>query len=142
MDDLVQFLRARLDEDEQGCRAATAGPWYVLGGEASEYAIHTTTDCAPTAADVAATAYYGGGIWERADAEHIARHNPARVLAEVDAKRQALAHYERIVQHTLKSDGGADYLFAEGAVRKQIQYMALPYAGHLDYRPIWAPDQA
>jgi hypothetical protein len=130
MDDLVQFLRARLDEDE---RMAVATLWDGSGNEAGWSLIASAT------VGVGRDSIY---VADTEVARHIARHDQARVLAEVDAKRQALAHYERIQQHTRRSDGGNDYLFAEGAVRRQIQYMALPYRDDPGYRPEWAPDQA
>lgn len=126
-DALVQFLRARYDEDEQAAQAAMTegdvqdGRWFDDDDEEiiddSAWRIAYTT-AGPVRA-------------------HIARHDPARVLAEVDTKRQALDHYERIQQHT--KDGVLDYVLAEGAVRAQIQYMALAYAGHPGYRQEWKP---
>lgn len=124
MDDLVNFLRARLDEDELIARDASVEAW--TKAEAPSIFVMSVNGL------VAETSAF-------TDALHIARHDPARVLAEVDAKRQALAHYERIQQHTRNSDGGADYIFAEGAVRKQAEYMALAYADHPDYRDEWRP---
>jgi hypothetical protein len=117
--DLVQFLRARLDEDEQRARRAIDGP---------------RNQFVDADSDVVPLLFADDGEGEF--------NLPARVLAEVDAKRQALDHYERIQQHVRKSDGGDDYIFAEGAVCKQLQYMALPYRERPDYRPEWAPDQA
>jgi hypothetical protein len=70
MSELVEFLRARLDEDERIARAAGGdGHW--------------------TAEDIAV---YG----ERLDPTgrvHMATHDPARVLAEVEAKRGLLDGY-------------------------------------------------
>ncbi|MFD4394664.1 DUF6221 family protein [Kitasatospora sp. NPDC058478] len=55
--DLVAFLAARLDEDEQNARQATTGPWHVLGGGSDEYAISTTPDGKVLSAEVAAPGY-------------------------------------------------------------------------------------
>lgn len=128
MDDLVQFLRARLDEDEQTVREVL---W-----EGSGNTISWSLPASATV-EVGADEFYAG---DSTVARHIARHDPERILAEVDAKRRALNHYERIQQHTLKNNDEHDYLLAEGAVRTQIQYAALPYADHPDYRPKWAPN--
>lgn len=150
---LVQFLRARLDEDEQaadraaalcGCHPAAASWEFRDGDDEEDGRIHVVDDPHPI---LLGKRRRLARRWNRScdglfAAQHIVRHDPARVLAEVDAKRQALDHYERIQGHTLKSDGGADYIFAEGAVRKQLQFMALAYADHPDYRAEWAPDQA
>lgn len=118
MEALVQFLRACLDEDERTARAVL---WDGSGNTASwclaaSATVEVGTDEFCT--DDSRVAY------------HIARHDPARVLAEVDAKRQALDHYVRIQRHGQGKDH-LDYVLAEGAVSKQIQYMALPYVERL-----------
>lgn len=134
MDDLVQFLCVRLAEDKQGALAATDGPWYVLGGGDSEYAVHTEPGGLPTAADIASTAYYGGGVYERADAEHIARHNPARVLAEVGAKGAVIGLYELAIEH--------HQCVAARAYRDVLRLFSVAYADHPDFTKDWAPDPA
>lgn len=120
---IVAFLRARLDEDEQAARAAGNRQWLVGDNTISLW---------PEREDD------GFMSWPtRADARHAAKWEPARVLREIGAKREALDHYERIRQHTVRSDEA--YVLAEGAVRKHIQIMALPYADHPDYRQEWRP---
>ncbi|MFE0201300.1 DUF6221 family protein, partial [[Kitasatospora] papulosa] len=69
-------------------------------------------------------------------AAHIALQYPDRVLREVEANRRALDHYQAVRTH---AKGSEPYLLAEGAVRKQIQIMALPYADHPDYQDTWRP---
>lgn len=123
--DLVEFLTARLDEDEHAARAATPGPWAVDDESYAE---------AVRAEDVAVVA---GGRWggeasvfeSTADALHIARHDPARVLAEVDAKRQLLAWVLRwpMRPHPPSSVDGV------------LELLALPYADHPDYDEAWRP---
>lgn len=104
MTDPIAFLRARLDEDEQVALAAKPGPWQVDGG--TVYARHPTDE-----------------IVDYTDsADHIARHDPTRVLADVAAKRQII---ELVI--------GA---YAGYAV---LPLLALPYAGHPDYREDWKP---
>ncbi len=127
MEDLPQFLHDRLDEDEQAARSHRqfSPDWYYddSAGEIRDFVNRGTVAFVPS----------------ELDAAHIVRHDPARTLAEIDAKRQALGHYQRIRQHLAKSDGGDDYVFADGAVHRQLQYMALPYAAHPDYREEWRP---
>ncbi|MCX4974228.1 DUF6221 family protein [Streptomyces sp. NBC_00620] len=62
---------------------------------------------------------------------------PARLLREIEAKRGALAHYEQVRQHTRQGD--AAYVLAEGAVAKQIQFMATGYDQRPGYREDWRP---
>ncbi|WP_346266116.1 DUF6221 family protein, partial [Glycomyces rutgersensis] len=92
MTDLIDFLNARLAEDEAVAQAATPGPWNDDGGcisnadyQITDYGAYTKADGEPEE-------------WEpqrqRADSAHIARHDPARVLREVTAKRAIIADVE------------------------------------------------
>lgn len=70
MDDLIAFVAARLDEDEAAARAAV-------------------------------NFSYGVPDWcddGDPDGVHIARHDPARVLREVEASRKLLVRYERLLE--------------------------------------------
>lgn len=102
MTDLVSFLRERLDEDEQGARAATAGPWVwtgeqcYSGEDCSDDHAHSWGHMGPDLYGNDELVLTSGGydadqvIVSRPDAVHIARHDPSRVLAEVAAKRAIL----------------------------------------------------
>jgi hypothetical protein len=126
--ELVDFLRARLDEDEALAMEAPPGPWHI--GNAVDPTqpcnVHTFPGARLVADDL---------NW--LVAEHIARYNPARVLREIEAKREALAHYERIRQHARQ--GEEVYVLAEGAVAKQIAIMATAYSDRPGYREDWRP---
>lgn len=80
MADLVQWLTACLDEDERIARAATPGPWERVpervGWLASEE-YWSVVDCSGTPA-------------ARENAEHVAAHDPARVLRDIDRDRRIL----------------------------------------------------
>ncbi|MDQ0758682.1 DUF6221 family protein [Streptomyces canus] len=117
MSGLVEFLRARLDEDEATALEAPKGPWHIGN------AIDPTEPCdLRTFPDVRMVA--DGLNW--LVAEHIARHNPARILVEVEAKR-------RIVDDAW---GGPDH---QDMWEHHIRLLALPYASHPDYREEWKP---
>ncbi|MEV6079673.1 DUF6221 family protein [Streptomyces sp. NPDC052069] len=149
MNDLVQFLRDRLAEDERIARAATPSPWEQtpekVGCLASaEY--WEVVDCT-------------GTPMARENAEHVARHDPARVLREVEAKRRRLTRHvpERRRLTLLDKDGGATsfgfYVCTSCTPNRTIEHGqevvewpcldvrddALPYAGHPDYRDDWRP---
>lgn len=91
------FIAARLDEDERAARAATPGPWRYNPDKhnrppyssAYEEAVFT----GPAGADAICIAGTGPSDdpQSMADAAYIARHDPARVLAECAAKRRILA---------------------------------------------------
>jgi hypothetical protein len=153
VDDLIAFYRARLDEDEQAASAATDGVWAIIGSDRPYPAYPgeqvtkgrgwSITLKEPAVGDVASEL-------SREDAAHITRHDPARVLAEVEAKRRILdEHY--VAQGTV---GGqalmvctrcSDYIErgeifkAEAAPCKTLKLLALPYADHDDYREEWKP---
>ncbi len=114
---LVEFLRARLDEDELAARDAIPD------------------DDRWNSAMVAA--------WERdpVTATHIARWNPARVLAEVEAKRRIIDYCESAIEAGGIKPGSTWNDDAAGAEVGEavLHLMALLYAGHPDYDPAWAP---
>ncbi|GGU54716.1 DUF6221 family protein [Streptomyces lavendofoliae] len=129
--ELVDFLRARLDEDADTASAASPGPWHVNAESDEVLAVD----------DIAvADGFALSGQQLRATTAHIARHNPARILAEVDAKRQMVDDYARNAaaaeaeQCPNEWNGGIDKLgyFV-------LPLLALPYADHPDYRDEWRP---
>lgn len=121
--ELVGFLRARLDEDEQVARASEQRPW-----------LHAST--APPSGWV----YVESGrdavhevarVRVAGNAEHIARHDPARVLREVEVKRQLL---EAVEEYLHDHEDGPDPMSAI-----TLRLLALPYANHPDYDESWRP---
>lgn len=121
MDDLLQFLRDQLDQDERTARAATPGPWAVEG--ASVYVGHPTNEI----------------VDYSESAEHIARHDPARVLAEVDAKRRVLDRYENQAALAASHVGGILTKHLVEELRAVVQLLALPYASRPGYPEKWRP---
>ncbi|MGW7195537.1 DUF6221 family protein [Streptomyces chryseus] len=153
-DDLVDFLRARLDEDEQTARQATEGPWLAeFSGETGNCVI--PADAQSTREWVATTQLYAAAF----DAGHIARHDPARVLAEVDAKRRIVAvHcivYRSIGWLEEGEEESSEIPVCALCVPRHAHYqrredvpegpcltlglLALPYADHASYREDWRP---
>ncbi|MFF1957990.1 DUF6221 family protein [Streptomyces sp. NPDC058220] len=142
MDDLVTFLRARLNEDEAVARGTTVPlDWHQgPGDDDPEWVGDEMVLMWPPEFH---TPYEQDKHWRGLTADpaglaaHIARHDPARVLREIDAKRKALDHYEEF--QGFAKGGTAPFRLAAGAVAMQIQIMALPYADHPDYREEWRP---
>lgn len=118
MSDIVEFLRARLNEDEQAARAALAPEKMYTddGGFTVEYqwARLTLHDSG------------GRGIGHEPGAP-----SPARVLREVEAKRRILDLAGEI------SRSGAE--FAEQDYRTLTRSLAAVYSDHPDYQADWAP---
>ena len=118
MNDLVEFLRARFDEDEAAAKA-----WLPFGNP-----------------DAAARA-------------HIARHDPARVLRQVDAQRRIVD--EHTPEQGVPYEGGDENDPSTwvpccsncqvGVVHEgdwpclHLRLLALPYDTHPDYDERWRP---
>jgi hypothetical protein len=134
MDELVAFLRARLDEEEGVARAATPGPWEGVVDHHQRGEVNASVWADSINYYIAET--ITSGERHEADARHIGNHDPARTLADVESGRQAIAHYERVAAHRWKQ---LDYELAVGAVEVQLKIRALAYAGHQDYRQEWKP---
>lgn len=130
MNGLAEFLKARLDEDEQAARDAGADTW--TASDSGLYHEDASTQPGPFAVD--GYGYLG------AEGIHIARHDPARVLREVEAKRRIMA------LHTIRSGTGGDWDTDPAAICNEcgglypcetLELLALPYADHPDYREEW-----
>ncbi|WP_173261029.1 DUF6221 family protein [Streptomyces pacificus] len=141
MNDLVQFLREQYDEEADAARQAcwdddasgrwTAhhreeydGRWVIIDGMDEG-----VTEVRPQAAD-------DGPV-----ARHIARHDPARVLREVEAKRRILREHR---QDSLPDGIDLEECYTCGGVNERwpcptLRLLALPYADHPNYRQKWKP---
>lgn len=97
MDDLVTWLRAQLDEDERLARAAAAegGPDW----KPDSTFIKELVDPLPSQRRMDPSRLF---LMTPEDAEHVARHDPARVLREVESKRRLI---EQIGYYESKIDG-------------------------------------
>ncbi|WP_158721174.1 DUF6221 family protein [Streptomyces sp. NRRL S-241] len=170
MDLFMQFLHSRLDEDEEAARRAAAlcgchpaaASWEFRDGDDEEGGrILVVGDPHPV---LLGKRRRLARRWNRSydglfAAQHIVRHDPARVLAEVDAKRRMLeAHaiVHREIGWLADGEEAYDELPVCGAcVLKHTHYpsrdnvpegacltarlLALPYASHPEYRDEWRP---
>ncbi|MEV5894733.1 DUF6221 family protein [Nonomuraea fuscirosea] len=103
MDELITFMRARLDEDERGARDATPGPWsYDPGKEWYDGDDFVTMTNGQEFVGYGGLSLFRGAVCitgdaghaqSAKDAEYIAGHDPARTLRETEARRRALARH-------------------------------------------------
>ncbi|MEV7565473.1 DUF6221 family protein [Streptomyces tanashiensis] len=119
--DLMTFLNARLDEEAdlaRRCDGDGCGQWAAQG--------HTV--------DFSHSELSG---FHPMIALHVALHDPARVLREVEAKRRILARHEfspAIGDPELPWDNRDDCQYdGEPWPCDDLLDLALPYAGHPDY---------
>lgn len=125
--DLAAFLRARLDEDERTAR-------HAFGGH---------NDDGPEWTEVSSGALSTGselhGIGDSAITRHMERWDPARVLADVDAKRRIIAEHPWRREPDWPSGRQCRQCATEHPCQT-LRLLALPYAAHPGYRPESAPD--
>jgi hypothetical protein len=145
MDDLVQFVRDRLDEDEAVARAAAGqrggATWHTREPDGDSTWVHG--QYAPDDPEGWRSPPVIVGPDEPETAHHIARHDPARVLAEVEAKRRICRDYENAVCSLAAAGPGTpphDLMTgATNMLKRTLQLLALPRADHPDYREEWRP---
>jgi hypothetical protein len=162
---LVSWLCAQLDEDERIARTATPGPWWHNPGKAwlapeafekydrSKGEEFVGYGQSPLSGCIAATGP-ASHAQSMADAEHIARHNPVRALAEVAAKRQIVSRHTRKEgerQSICAECGGREWKPGVGHTGLDpypwvmpwpcptLRLLALPYADREGYRKEWKP---
>ncbi len=117
---VVEFLEARLTEDELTAHAAIEGSpdWqahydYRDVKDADGHYVVLADSRYPTAEQAA----------------HIARHSPARVLAECEIKRSLIAEF-------LRHDALGD-VAGRSVLEDTLRAISSAYSGHPDYDPAW-----
>ena len=120
MTNLASWLLEQIAADEQVAREATEGRWHwVMGGLGKNDRNMLVAD-----------AYVPGDGWHTVlraaemplsavDAEHIARWDPARVLAECAAKRNVVAEYEKALAQRRELAGGPHSTEAAAPAREE-----------------------
>jgi hypothetical protein len=165
---IVEFLLARLAEDEQSARTCAGvypAPWEVIDrgysaklSTGEPYFLSLAEIYQDQARELA---------WVGDALEHVARHDPARVLADCAAKR-AIVEWHKAWPVLLSSPAkvedvearrGDPTAFVMRAVQQvewttqqeyvarfgtepptapMLRHLAAVYSDHLDYRPEWA----
>lgn len=134
MSDVTAFLRARLDDDEKAANESGGTAWHwasrpsVLGGTEfdglhnSEHELILWAD----SQDECELDFLG-------DVDvHIARHDPARVLREVSAKRGVIREME--AARTNLEERGINVPFF---ITWTLWHLAAVYSDHPDYQKEW-----
>lgn len=134
MTDIAAFLNARLDEDEAIARAVddNSAPFDGQWKNDNNVALRTYNDWV--------LAYKPNAEpWRTGVLDHIARHDPARVLAEVATKRAIVGLWRHADAAYQRDEYDPEQGAAESALSDVLVHLALPYADHPDYDESWRP---
>ena len=135
--DLAAFTSARLSEDEAAAAAASDGPWDAwrgrpgLGLRQLEHGVALPGQEAGSLASIATASWM--------DAEHIARHDPARALREVAAKRAILARHAPMGGVLNLCEQCVGDRSSERWPCEDVRAIAATWSDHPGYRAEWAP---
>jgi hypothetical protein len=130
MSDLIEFLDARISEDEAAARAASSGPWQWSGDPEDNSAVLYASD-ERQVLDVYAEHGPGYLAVAEADRVHITIHDPVRVLAECAAKRKILENVPPVADPYDRTGEASPYV---------LMCLASVYRRHPDYQEGWAVD--
>ncbi|WP_150112998.1 DUF6221 family protein [Streptomyces violaceusniger] len=126
--DLLMFMRARLDEDFAAVRLVLGVSVVAAirhGESAPRWVPSPKSDTGVWDTNGVPRVKYA---WPRERA-HIIRHDPARVLAEVEAKRVLVDEFERCGPNNPR----------HSVLHFTVRVLAAVYDGHPDYREEWRP---
>ena len=135
---LTEFLLARIAEDEGDAQAAItiqSPHWTCNGYDAAVEVDVENWNLVSGEGTFETQVVYDEGAPTLFQAEHIARWDPARVLAECEAKR-------RIVEMQAANDEGrhqVGFHFRAQTIERVLRLLALPYMDHPDYDEAWRP---
>ena len=129
---LTEFLLARIAEDEDAARTVTDG------GSGQWQSWNRSWDPEPVR-DIATDGKRIASVPTTLD-EFMCSHDPARVLAECEAKRRIVVEARR---YDLDAEG-VRAAMSDGdegpyVVNLALKSLALPYAAHPDYLDEWKP---
>jgi hypothetical protein len=139
---LVEFLTARLDEDEAAAGRCSGQAWAyhgvdsVAGGslyDGNRMIASIDWDNEPPTLPILR---YLPEATADGNGEHIARWDPARVLAEVAAKRAVIANFCRYDAEA-RATGHYMDVGASGYALEAVEHLATVYAAHPDYDEAW-----
>lgn len=117
---IVEFLEARIAEDEALARAVTDGPEWTV----DEQSFIVISGDGPICYDVSSDEV----------SQHIARHDPARILAECAAKRAIIAECREDHEDAMSSRNDVTEVASE-----VLYALAAVYKDHPDYSREWTP---
>lgn len=123
---IEEFIEARLRDDETAAHRALEGPARLEPGwEVATYEVDLDDRRCQTVAD-------SSGVFLASElgrlSDHIARHDPARVLRQCAALRAVVRHIETVISPSQQIEAEADVLYPIAAV----------WSDHDEYHKEWA----
>jgi hypothetical protein len=152
--ELREFIEQRITEDERAAciDGPSPRPWVAVTDADSGPCVRTGVDQEPEwQREVNHQVWHcddeADGCPEQArmwisEAEHMARHDPARVLRDVEAKRRLLAQYQAVCDEVRSPKSAEHRMNARArqfALDEVLVTLALPFSDHTDYNPSWSP---
>lgn len=149
---LVEFLLARLAEKErlaqraaELCGCHPPAPSWDFGDESTGGRIVVVDEPHPQIKRKLNRRWNGTYV-DLFHAEHIVQHDPARVLAEIDIKRRIIELHTGNHECSVYEDHGRgveinNCAWIEDKDCSTLHLLALPDAGHPDYREEWRPQE-
>jgi hypothetical protein len=131
MDDLATWLTAQVDTDERVALAASSGDNGVWCQSDPDNPGHILDERGFT------VTHFEDGSPDANQATHIALNDPARVLAEVRAKRLLIDLHAACGSGSGYCDDGGHVQY--GGVCFNLAVLTLPYADRPGYREEWRP---
>jgi hypothetical protein len=127
---IVEFLEARIAEDERDANDATGASWVVLPGVDVSMVNIDARLVRDDKWKFGRLGHIATTSHDAAYAEHIARWDPARVVAECAAKRAILDQHERAHRVCVTCEREFPC--------PTLEIMAAVYSDHPDYDEEWA----
>lgn len=139
MDDLIAFVTARLDEDEAAAKGCSLENWKASGPMPSSGYIGPADWYLVGRVNAHEGKLLATGL-DIHDPEHrclihAARHDPARVLREVEAKRAIVGWHVPVKD----CEPPQCIICLEYVPCRTLSALAAVYSGHPDYRQEWKP---
>lgn len=130
---LLEFIEARLAEDQAAAEAAMAGPGWYGASHSGQWEQDDASMPGAVHDTIGGPIVFDEGAPNEAQAVHIARFDPARVLREVAAKRRLLAYLTALEEKALDNN------WWNLDTYEPFQLLATAWSEHPDYDPTWSP---
>lgn len=135
-DEFVKWLSAQFDADAAAATEAMRdrdGVWSYVESPSGEHKVIDNLGYAVTGEEPDPNA---NPWWTY---PHIARHNPARVLREIDAKRRILDLHDELENASWRDEYDESTNGQISGLYQAIRLLALRYADRPGYRAEWKP---